>query len=231
MPRRKEWRPFSVDPDSDLYDDISSALESAIEELANMNAAEAWSTPPDDLVDRYGEVWIIAEFGGQYAVNGESVLDGEEIPREPEGYERTREGGDVPAVEGYAYIDTVVDVVARKHNFREEDVRAVAEKEGYEEEIPWGVSGNTEVWAPPDPKVLVVEIPERERTEVYADEEDIGEKWPEHSGWLSPVSEAPPPTVRKKRKEWRPGAKGVFWSRRAVEIAAKRGLDYKAALP
>ena len=113
----------------------------------------------------------IGEFGDAMAVNGDILVDRgwEESlglkpgkhPRlwndvgthklegwlEDNGYELTDKGGRIPAEEGYAYGEHVIDAVAKELKLPTEDVAEVAKTLDYwQEEIP-DTSGDGSVWA------------------------------------------------------------------------------------
>jgi hypothetical protein len=118
-----------------------------------------------------GSIVVIAEFGKEaVAVNGDLLVDqgweGElglsrgqlwsdvgtaalEEWLEQNGYEVVdRQGGRVPSDEGYAAADHVVEAVAKRLDVPQETVEEAAKSlDWWQEEIPWGTSGDTTVWA------------------------------------------------------------------------------------
>jgi hypothetical protein len=126
---------------------------------------EAEGFDPDSIVN-------IAEFGDAIAVNGDLLVDREwetrlglkpgKHPRiwseigthrlegwlEQNGYELARYGGRIPSSEGYAHSETVIDAVAERLGMPAEEIAEVAESlDWWQEEIPWGTSGDGSVWA------------------------------------------------------------------------------------
>ena len=114
----------------------------------------------------------IAEFGDALAVNGDVLVDQgwkEALglkkgphPRlwnevgihrlegwlEDNGYELTKYGGRIPSEEGYASADHVIDAVAHQLDLPAEHVEKAAQQlDWWQEEIPWGTSGDGSVWA------------------------------------------------------------------------------------
>lgn len=137
--------------ESDLdYGEVSSALESAVDDLANQRAAEAWSTPGNQMLDDLGaeedEVWIEAEFGDWIAVNGDLVLPGRPGKKKPGGYVLTDRGGRVPTTEEEVQVGFAVEKVARDLKISEDVVQAVADQEGMGEYVYTSVSGDVDVW-------------------------------------------------------------------------------------
>jgi hypothetical protein len=161
------------------HDEIRQALEEEAERLADISAAEAWSTAGDQLVsdmeaDGYDpeSIVVIGEFGDGVAVNGDVLVDqgwekalglkhephpqlwsdvgvrGLEGWLEKSGFELTKFGGRVPTEEGYAYGEHVVDAVAKRLDVSRDDVESVAKSvDWFQDEIPWGTSGDTQTWA------------------------------------------------------------------------------------
>lgn len=134
--------------DEDLREEILSALEIELERQANMDAALAWSTPGDELIDRYGDVWVLADFDGHVAVNQELVGEDEDVPEPPEGYELSDEGGEIPTTEEAVALGAVVAEVARQTGAPRAEVERVAREEGYGEMVSVSVSGEAEVYVP-----------------------------------------------------------------------------------
>jgi hypothetical protein len=132
------------------YGDVTSALESAVDDLANQRAAEAWSTPGNQMLDDLGaeedEVWVEAEFGDWIAVNGDLVLPGRPGKKKPGGYVSTDRGGRVPTTEEEVQVGFAVEKVARDLKISEDVVQAVADQEGMEEYVYTSVSGDVDVW-------------------------------------------------------------------------------------
>jgi len=131
----------------DVKDDVLSEAESAIEFLANVHAAEAWSTPTDQDLDDFGEVYIIADFGGEIAVNGDYYPDYDKIPPVPRGFVFTRRGGRVPTTEEEISLEHVIDLVARELGLREVVVGEILQEE-YGELIYRSIDGETEFYVP-----------------------------------------------------------------------------------
>jgi hypothetical protein len=140
------------------YDEIRSKIEEVVERMADESSATAWSTPGDQMLsdleaDGYDPetVVAVAEFGDAVAVNGDvtdKTLAGVEGELERDGYELTNYGGRIPSEEGYAYAGHVVSAVAEELGRDEQDVEKAAESlDWWQEEIPWGTSGDGSVWA------------------------------------------------------------------------------------
>lgn len=128
--------------------DVATQLEVEVESLANSQAAMAWSTPTDDLVDEFGgEVWIEAEFGDWVAVNGDPVLPGRPERKRPAGYVLTNRGGRIPAVEEEVQVDFALDAVAAALKIPVELVDEVAAREGYKDFAYVSVSGDADIYA------------------------------------------------------------------------------------
>lgn len=147
-----DWMPREAVEEQELKEEIERLVGPKIEEMANAQAAMTWSTPEDDIVDKYVDAWYLADFGGEVAVNGDLV---KEVPRQPEGYVLVHEGGRVPAVEEMVYLEHVARGVARDESLEkypkqlvneitEEVIRA---EYGNAQEIPVNVSGEVEIWA------------------------------------------------------------------------------------
>jgi len=127
------------------YDRVTSRLADAIQDLADVRAAEAWSTPDDMTKEELGEdVWISACFGSRCAVNGDVV---DRLPNPPKGYEITRHGGRIPVVEEEVYVEYAVRSVSTATKLPIDLVQNVAESEGYEELAYVSASGESDVWA------------------------------------------------------------------------------------
>jgi hypothetical protein len=140
------------------YSDIRAAIEETVDRMADQDEAMAWSTPGDAMesdVEAEGfdpsTIVCIAEFGDAVAVNGdltdETVLA---IMRklEAEGYEETRYGGRVPSSEAEVSSEHVADAVAKELDRDVEDVEEAAKSlDWWQENIPWGTSGDSSVWA------------------------------------------------------------------------------------
>jgi hypothetical protein len=139
----------------EIRDDVLRKAETVIENLANDNAASAWSTPSDDMIEEFGDVYVVANFGDSVAVNGEISMPGE--ARALRGWEQTDRGGRVPSTEEEVEVETVADIVARdlsydmKRKIPKELVEDILRDEhGDRDHISWTVSGETEVYAPPE---------------------------------------------------------------------------------
>jgi hypothetical protein len=127
------------------YDRVVSMLADAIQDLADIRAAEAWSTPDDTTKEEFGEdVWISACFGSRCAVNGDVV---DRLPNPPEGYEITSHGGSIPVVEEEVSVEYAVRSVSEAAKLPIDLVQKVAESEGYEELAYVSASGESDVWA------------------------------------------------------------------------------------
>lgn len=143
-------------PEEEIEGGVKKKAESVAEKMADMRAAEAWSTPWDELVEEYGDVYAVATFGDATAVDGEILW--EESPRPPAGYEEAPEGGAVPSDETYvdatelvrAVHETLAQENAPYKSLPRELIEAVVEKhfEPRSGEISWSVSGETEIWVP-----------------------------------------------------------------------------------
>jgi hypothetical protein len=141
------------------YSDIRSKLEEMVQEMADQSAAQAWSTPGDQLViDLEAEgydpksVVSVAEFGDAVAVNGDLETDktsaSVEAELEAQGYEVTDKGGRIPAQEDFAYAEHVIRAVAREMDLPEETVEEAAKGlDWWQEEIPSDTSGYGSIWA------------------------------------------------------------------------------------
>jgi hypothetical protein len=151
------------------YDDLRRKLEEMVQEMADQSSATAWSTPGDQLVDDLADegydpesVVVVAEFGDAVAVNGdietEKTYVGVMQSLEAEGYEEAPGGGDIPATEGYAYAEHVIEAVSRATGFSADELEAAAKgldwwREGVRGgrgpggEIPWSTSGDSTVFA------------------------------------------------------------------------------------
>ncbi len=136
--------------EEEVDEEIGSKLEETLKNMADMQAAQAWSTPGDEEIMKHGrDVWIVAHFGTDgVAVNGDPVLKGP-APKHPKGYELTRDGGDIPTTEEEVSLEHAIDHVAREMKVPVERVNKVAKSLGYTDRMAYlDVSGETEVWAP-----------------------------------------------------------------------------------
>lgn len=147
-----DWLPREAVDDEELRDELVKALSEKIQEMANMSAAMTWSTPTDDLPDRYEDPWFIADFDGQIAVNGDPVFGGD-VPSPPRGYVFYHGGGRVPCTEEQVSMEHALRAVKMVfHKYPPEIVKALLEDiwekeyEG-EKEIYTSVSGETEIYA------------------------------------------------------------------------------------
>ena len=152
---RRRFGAGTLTEEDDRWDEIRDALEDEIRRQAQLNAARAWSTPDDQTMldldlSSEEDIWILADFGWNFAVNGDLVPPDQGPPNPPEGFVLTDRGGRVPVVEDYGYRESAVEQVVRAGNWPVEFVHKVLDKEfGADEEIPWTVSGETEVWMRP----------------------------------------------------------------------------------
>lgn len=145
------WPSDGIDMD-ELKDEISRLIEHKIEEYANIGAAEARSTQPDDdsIPERYEDPWYLAEFDGHFAVNGDH-LDSVAFPI---GYVLYHDGR-LPSVEQMVYFEHVARAVANHESlnkYPQELVNQIVTEiwKGYYKgaiEVPVYVSGNVEIWA------------------------------------------------------------------------------------
>lgn len=105
--------------DSGACNDIRDTADKLVREMANEDAARAWSMTDDE------DLWIIATFGWAEAVNGELLLDGggNLVPRltpdkyqkqstPPENFSSTQQGGNIPAQEESVWIEHLSEYVA-----------------------------------------------------------------------------------------------------------------------
>ncbi len=141
------------------WGDIKTTLEEQAERLADVSAAEAWSTAGDQMMsdledDGYDpkSIVVLAEFGDATAVNGDitdKTVAGVEGELESEGYEYVdKAGGRVPSEEAFAHADSVIEATAEELNLSEDEVAECARAlDWWQEEIPRGTSGHTYVWA------------------------------------------------------------------------------------
>lgn len=140
------------------YDDIRTALEEAVDRMADDSSATAWSTPGDQIVGDLEDegydpesVVGVAEFGDAVAVNGDltdKTLAQVEAELEAEGYEDTGKGGDIPSDEAEVQTDHAVSAVARQLNRSEEDVNAAAQSiDGWGDLVYRSTSGDGSIWA------------------------------------------------------------------------------------
>ncbi len=145
-----EADPEEIPEKEPKYYEILDSLEGAIQSLADSHAAEAWSTPTDEMIDQFGDdVYVMASFGDWVAVNGDLVGPDQPTPKPPEGYELTDYGGHIPEEEEEVEVEAAVRSVAQKMGIPQERVQKVADAEGYKELAYVSVSGEAEVWAKP----------------------------------------------------------------------------------
>jgi hypothetical protein len=124
---------------------VARLIQDALLDLADSQAAMAWSTPDDTTKQVFGEdVWISACFGGRCAVNGDLV---DALPAVPDGYEITRQGGKIPSTEEEVETRFAVEAVARATGLPTTLVSEVAEAEGYPEVVSTTATGESDVWA------------------------------------------------------------------------------------
>jgi hypothetical protein len=139
----------NAEKEEELDSEIYLKLEDKIESMANASAAQAWSTPNDEQIDKHGEVWIKAEFGDWVAINGDLVIDEKTNMNPPEGFEKTNEGGRIPTVEEEVSLEHAIDSVAKDMKLDFDRVERVAKKENKKNEVYTSVSGDAEIWAKP----------------------------------------------------------------------------------
>jgi hypothetical protein len=139
----------NAEKDEELDSEIYLKLEDKIESMANASAAQSWSTPNDEQIDKHGEVWIKAEFGDWVAINGDLVIDEKTNTNPPEGFEKTDEGGRIPTVEEEVSLEHAVEAVAKDMKLDFDRVERVAKKENKKNEVYTSVSGDAEIWAKP----------------------------------------------------------------------------------
>jgi hypothetical protein len=147
------WRPFdgSQEDIEELESDLSSAIDRMIEKLANASAAQSWSHTEEH------DVYIIADFDGEIAVNGELIIN-RPIPPVPPGFVRTHDGGRIPTTEEEISLDHVVSGVLADPEFEKYGKEDLAEilNRVLEQKYPGknlaytSVSGETEVYRKKD---------------------------------------------------------------------------------
>jgi hypothetical protein len=149
-----DWIPEGAFDEDELRDEIQKTLEETIESMAHAHAAEAWSTPYDDLKEKYKNPWTIAYFGEWIAINGDLVSLAA-LRRPPRDYELVHEGGRVPTTEEHVSLEHAIEAVAKNPElakYPKEIVRRlldeiVAKEYKNAQEIPVSVSGEVEIWA------------------------------------------------------------------------------------
>jgi hypothetical protein len=146
----KDWAPEGG-PHMEALEAAKKETDEFLRSQAKRQAAEAWSTPPEDLPDEYEEAWVVATFGDWTAVNGNAVSP---VPPAPRGYELTNLGGGIPVVEEYVEPGGFFAYAARKQAKRFPDVSAEwIETSLFAEygtsDVPVSVSGHSEVYARP----------------------------------------------------------------------------------
>ena len=137
------------------YDDIRTALEAKVGEMADQSSAQAWSTLGDEMRDQLEEAGFdaqsavgVAEFGDAVAANGELTDENVDSSLEDRGFELTDFGGRVPTDETEVQTDHAVRAVAKELDRSEEDVEAAAEGlDWWGKTIAWSTSGYSAVWA------------------------------------------------------------------------------------
>lgn len=140
----KTWGPYGPD--------VREFVETAAEQLADERAAEAWSTPSDEIIARYGTpVLVVATFRHAVAEDGNLT----QIVEEPSdrGYKLVS-SGHVPAVEEEIEVRHVIQRAlqnlsrASHHglHFTQEVKQHARELYGNKELIYLSVSGYVEVW-------------------------------------------------------------------------------------
>lgn len=142
--------------EDEIRDDVVKMAEGVIENMANDSAAGAWSTPHDDDIDQFGDVYVVAYFGDSVGVNGNLVLPGDvNVPR---GWEETDRGGRMPSEEEEIDLRSVAEVVAKDLSYDmkreiQQDMVLKILKDEYSSNRDYGyttVSGEVEIWAPPE---------------------------------------------------------------------------------
>lgn len=96
------WFPFDGTEDDmeELEGEVSQAMDRMLEKLANASAAQAWSNTDDH------DMFVIADFDGQIAVNGDLIIN-RPVPDVPPGFTRTREGGRIPTTEEEVSVEHI----------------------------------------------------------------------------------------------------------------------------
>lgn len=122
-----------------INDDASDALEA----VANIQAAERWSSPDD----RYPDAWIVAEFGDALGVNGVLLNDDDKVPERPSDFVLTDHGGRVPTTEEIIDPRTIAKTVASSIGIPdgEQIIEEILRKKN-PGGIAVSVGGETEVW-------------------------------------------------------------------------------------
>jgi hypothetical protein len=154
----KDWRP-DVDPD-EIDDAIREVAQEWADKMANDSAAIAWSTAGDQMEDDiekmgYEDPWVVADFGYSVAVNGE-LLDEGQTSNPPPGYEYLDLGGDIPCVEDFISLDSLVHATQKEASEKLgipvslKRVREILAREyGTSDEITVSASGESTVYAKP----------------------------------------------------------------------------------
>ena len=153
------------------YDDIRTALEEIVDQMADESSAQTWSTIDDRTASDAEEEGFdpeslvgVAEFGDAVAVNGdietEKTLSGVEADLEKEGYELTDVGGKVPAEEAMVSPEHAIRAVAKEMGLDEDVVEKAAEGIDWwpkkpNEEIASSTSGWAAVYGKKDPNAHV----------------------------------------------------------------------------
>lgn len=151
-----EWDCVDALPDEELMETMEALSEEILTQLANERAAETWSNKDfiPEVRDEhvlYEDIWVLAKFGDSTAVNGELIIDA--VPP-PSGFiEWEGVGGRIPSEEEYVdralagevLADAATEKIGKKVP-RDFSNAALVESYGDRAEIPWGVSGETEVY-------------------------------------------------------------------------------------
>ena len=135
-------------------EDIEKELERATDYLAEASAAQAWSTPGDMDVIRWGgdlgeDIWMVATFGDHTAVNGDLIGE-DESARPPTGFIDTGVGGRIPTTEEEVWVDHIIDLVVldNKGRVAREEVERVADEVFEKGDVTYtSVGGDAETWS------------------------------------------------------------------------------------
>jgi hypothetical protein len=148
------------------YSDIRSNLEKKVEEMADIGAAQTWSTIGDQHADDAARDGFdsdslvgVASFGDAVAVNGdlesERTESGVEADLEKDGYELTDLGGRVPTTEEHVSPDSAIRAVAHDMELPIETVKEAAQgidwwPKDRNDEIASSTSGYASIWGKKD---------------------------------------------------------------------------------
>lgn len=142
-------------------DYIKNTLEEVVQEMADSSAAQTWSTPNDQLLDNLEDegydpdsVLIEAEFGDAVAQNGDLISHAsgdmpgarKAIP-EDLGLNDINKGGRIPSTEEEIDLQHAAKEIARRLKEDPTEVEKVLRDNEYGDQIYWGSSGDTTVWA------------------------------------------------------------------------------------